>query len=278
MNKIFVYRRTLLVILLLIVMTGCENPGQYQHSPVLTVNAELRLGKPIDSVFVSWSADITARYDTDDQRVSQADVRINGISLVEYPDRKGVYFYPDPAMVVQSGETYYLEVHAGSQSVSSESQVPSLFQFTPLGVAEGDTVRYVPGTSWFSEEFFTLTWPGYENSKIYRVISIADSATAGNFIRDDRNEAKVFKGEPEDRLNPGMWWVADDYARINWMYFNWTGWHSVVVSAMDDNYYDYRNGILFGEQSGQNFNNVVKGGYGLFCASASDTLRIYLVQ
>ncbi len=75
-----------------------------------------------------------------------------------------------------------------------------------------------------------------------------------------------------------MWWVADQYVRINWMYFNWTGWHRIIVSAMDENYYTYRKGILFGEQNGQNFNEVVKGGLGLFCSSASDTLRIYVTQ
>ena len=74
------------------------------------------------------------------------------------------------------------------------------------------------------------------------------------------------------------WWVADTYARINWMFFNWTGWHQMIVSAMDSNYYEYRNGILFGEQGEQSFNQVVQGGLGLFCSSASDTLRIYLVE
>ncbi|MCK5454240.1 MAG: DUF4249 family protein [Calditrichia bacterium] len=266
---------TLIFILL---MLGCENTTEYEYVPQLTVNGELKAGFPIDSISLTWSADIAERYDTPEQLVSNADVRINGMSLAEYENYKGFYYYPDTTYLVQSGETYRLEIDAGSDQVYSETTVPEPFQFIALEVSEGDTVQYIPGTSWFSEEFFNLVWPGYSGSLIYRVLSLAEEATPENFIEDDRTEAEVFKGEKEDRLNPGMWWVADEYARINWMFFNWTGWHQVVVSAMDSNYYEYRSGILFGEQGAQNFNQIVEGGLGLFCSSASDTIHIFLVE
>jgi len=259
-------------------MSGCENTTEYEFIPQLTVNGELRAGFPIDSISITWSVDIAEWYDTQQERVSNADVRINGMSLVEDVNLKGMYYYPDTSYLVQSGETYSLEIDADGEHVYSETTVPEPFQFIALEVSQGDTVQYVPGTSWFSEEFFNLVWPGYSGSQIYRVMSLAEVASPENFIEDDRDEAEVFKGEVEDRLNPGIWWVADNYARINWMFFNWTGWHQMVVSAMDSNYYVYRNGILFGEQGAQSFNQVVEGGLGLFCSSASDTLRIYLVE
>jgi Domain of unknown function (DUF4249) len=264
--------------LLLLGMSGCENPTEYEFIPQLTLNAELKAGYPIDSIFVSWSADITERYDTDEQKVTGAQVTINGVNLLEYPAAKGVYYYPDTSYRVQSGEVYEIKIRSGSDSLSSVTSVPASFRVTPVEISDGDTVQYVPGTSFFSNEFFNVVWSGYEDSKIYRIISLADTATDANFIVDDRPEAEVFKGEVQDRKNPSIWWVADEYVRVNWMFFNWTGWHSIIISAMDENYYEYRNGILFGEQSGQNFNEVVKGGLGLFCSSASDTLRIYLVE
>jgi len=267
-----------LFLLLYIFMMGCENPNQYEFEPELVLNGQLNAGQPIDSIYVSLSADILAKYSTFNQRVTGAEVMINGVQLNEYNNLPGVYYYPDRSYKVQSGETYRIEVKSGEKEVSSETTVPALFQFIAQTVTEGDTVQYVPGISFFSDAFFTLTWPGYNGSKIYRVISLADVANQNNFIEDDRPEADVFKGEEKDRINPAMWWVADEYARINWMFFNYTGWHSIIVSAMDDNYYDYRNGISFGEQSGQNFNSIVKGGYGLFASCASDTLRIYLVE
>ncbi|OGB63294.1 MAG: hypothetical protein A2Y94_15190 [Caldithrix sp. RBG_13_44_9] len=260
------------------VITGCENPTEYEFIPQMTLNAELRAGFPIDSVFVSWSADITERYDTDEQKVSGAQVTLNGVNLLEYPAAKGVYYYPDTNYRVQSEEVYEIKIRSGSDSISSVTIVPPSFQITPGEISDGDTVQYIPGTSFFSDEFFNVVWSGYQGSEIYRIISLADVATEANFIVDDRPEAEVFKGEEKDRKNPSIWWVADEYVRVNWMFFNWTGWHSIIVSAMDDNYYQYRNGILFGEQGGQNFNEVVRGGLGLFCSSASDTLRIYLVE
>ncbi|KPL26741.1 MAG: hypothetical protein AMS23_00500 [Bacteroides sp. SM1_62] len=271
--------RIVLFFLLFTLLIGCENPSEYEHTPLLVVNGELVAGHSIDSIFVTWSTDISNKYNTEEQQVRGADVRINGLQLREYEYSPGVYYYPDPSYRVITGETYYLEITIGDYRVTSETRVPESFQMIPANVADGDTVRYVPGTSFFSEAFFTLTWPGYTDSQIFRIVSLAKEATAENFIEDDRNEAKIFKGEVEDRLNPTIWWVGDDYARINWMYFNWTGWHDVIVSAVDSNYYDYRNGVLFGEQSvGQNFNSTIGGGYGLFYSSASDTIRIYLVE
>jgi len=264
--------------MLLWVISGCENPSEYEFIPQMTLNAELKAGFPIDSVFVSWSANITERYDTDEQKVTNAQVTINGVNLLECPEAKGVYYYPDTSYRVQSGEVYEIKIRSGSDSISSVTVVPASFQITPVEISDGDTVQYIPGTSFFSDEIFNVVWSGYQGSEIYRIISLADVATDANFIVDDRPEAEVFKGEAEDRKNPSIWWVADEYVRINWMFFNWTGWHDIIISAMDDNYYQYRNGILFGEQGGQNFNEVVKGGLGLFCSSASDTLRIFLVE
>lgn len=264
--------------MMLWVIMGCENPTEYEFISQMTLNAELKAGFPIDSVFVSWSSDITERYDTDEQKVSGAQVTLNGVNLLEYPAAKGVYYYPDTNYRVQSEEVYEIKIRSGADSISSVTIVPPSFQITPVEISDGDTVQYIPGTSFFSDEFFNVVWSGYQGSEIYRIISLADVATEANFIVDDRPEADAFKGEEKDRKNPSIWWVADEYVRINWMFFNWTGWHNIIVSAMDDNYYQYRNGILFGEQGGQNFNEVVKGGLGLFCSSTSDTLRIYLVE
>lgn len=267
-----------LFIVMTLLIYGCENTSEYNYEPQLTVNGELKAGFPIDSISLTWSAGVNERYDTPGQLVSDADIRINGLSLQEYPDYKGYYYYPDTTYRVQSGQTYRLEVYLGDKHLFSETTVPAPFQMTPLGISEGDTVQYVPGLSWFSDEFFNIVWPGYSGSLIYRILSIAEEERPENFIEDDRPEADVFKGEVEDRINPGIWWVADEYVRVNWMFFNWTGWHQIVVSAMDSNYYEYRNGILFGEQGGQNFNQIVEGGLGLFSSSASDTLRIFLIE
>jgi hypothetical protein len=268
----------IMIMITLWLIPGCEDATEPEFIPQLTVNGELRAGFPIDSVYLNWSSKITERYDTDAQRISNADVRINGLQLVEYPDHKGIYYYPDTTLLIQSGVTYALEVRVDDYEAYSETTVPQPFLITPLGVVNGDTVQYVPGTTFFSPSFFDISWPGYAHSPIYRLLSIADVAADSNFIVDERTEAEVFKGSPEDRENPGIWWVADTYARVNWMFFNWTGWHNLVVSAVDSNYYNYRRGILFGEQNGQNFNPVIQGGLGLFFSSASDTLRIYLIE
>ncbi|GEM_PF-2895985 len=276
-KRMFWHANTFLVLVVLMLI-GCQESLAPEIPPKLVINAELKVGYPIDSVFVSWTGDITKFYDEKQQRVRDADVRINGVQLAEYDVVPGVYYYPDPAFRVQSGETYRIEVTAGEEHAASTTRTPAPFHLNPIGVQDGDTVQYIPGDSWFSDAFFTLEWYDYDDARIYRIISLADSATEANFIEDDRDVADVFKGKKEDRTNPAIWWVGDKFARINWMFFNYTGWHSIIVSAMDDNYYQYKQGLNFNQNYGQNFPQVVENGYGLFDSSASDTLRIYLVE
>ena len=206
--------KTILItaMVLLLSLMSCDEVTEPEFVPQLTINGELRAGYPIDSIYVNWSSKITEPYDTDEQRVSNADVRINGLQLLEYPDHKGIYYYPDTSLIIQSGESYALEVRVGDEQAYSETTVPSPFFITPSNVANGDTVQYIPGVSFFSNSFFDIIWPGYRDSPIFRILSIADVAADSNFIVDDRIEAEVFKGDPEDRENPGIWWVKGAWA------------------------------------------------------------------
>ncbi|GAB4338705.1 MAG: hypothetical protein Kow0037_22920 [Calditrichia bacterium] len=266
----------LIILISLFAIVGCENGTEFRFEPKLVINGELRAGHTIDSVFVSWSSDIRDRYDTFAQLVHNAEITLNGVALREYPNRWGVYFYPDRSYRVESGRQYKLVVRAGGETAEATTTVPAPFSFLPIGVNDGDTVQYIPGDSWFSDAFFLLDWSKSGERPIVRITCKALTPTPQNFIEDDRDEAIMFKGEKEDRVNPSIWWYGGTYARINWMYFNWRGWHTIVAAATDSNYYKYRQGLLMGVQNGQNFNNVVKNGYGLFYSSAADTLHIYL--
>ena len=126
---------------MLLSLMSCDEVTEPEFVPQLTINGELRAGYPIDSIYVNWSSKITEPYDTDEQRVSNADVRINGLQLTEYPDHKGIYYYPDTSLLVRSGETYALEVRAGNEQVYSETTVPAPFLITPSNVTDGDTVQ-----------------------------------------------------------------------------------------------------------------------------------------
>ena len=142
---------TIAILCLVFMMLGCDTTTEYEFDPQITVNGELKAGFRIDSISLNWSTDIVERYDTPEQLISGADVRINGMSLVEDSNYKGFYYYPDTTLLVQNGETYRLEIDAGGEQVYSETTVPESFQFTALEVSDGDTVQYIPGTSWFSE-------------------------------------------------------------------------------------------------------------------------------
>jgi hypothetical protein len=47
---------------------------------------------------------------------------------------------------------------------------------------------------------------------------------------------------------------------------------------MDENYYQYRSGLNFNQFNGQNFNQIIKNGYGLLASSSSDSIRIYVIE
>ena len=46
----------------LLLMMRCENPNQYEFEPELVLNGQLNAGQSIDSIYVSLSADILAKY------------------------------------------------------------------------------------------------------------------------------------------------------------------------------------------------------------------------
>lgn len=281
MDKIMRKSVGLVLLLFGLLLWGCEGTVKPEFVPGLVVNGQLTEGYPVDSIFVSWSEDITERYD--DSQVRGAKVSLNDRQLLEYREAPGVYYLPDTTLLIRSGQTYHLKVEAKGHTVTSDTKVPQPLQISSTDVQDGDTVQYVPGDSWLSDAFFTLQWPNYSDPEvlIYRITSLAEQATPENFIVDDRAVADILKGENRDKENPVMWWSSNDlkYVHINWMFFNWRGWHTIIVSAMDQNYYNYRNGVVFGEQRpGEEFNQVVKGGYGLFCSAANDSIRVFIVE
>jgi len=262
-------------------ITNCDTSTEPSFEPKLVVNGQLNAGYSIDSIFVSMTEHITEIYGN--SQVSAADVKINGIKLKEYWNEPGVYFLDDSTFTVQNGESYQLEVEAAGMRVTSTTKVPTPFQFLSPDIQDGDTVQFFPGDSWVSDAFFTLIWPNYVNPNvlIFRVLSWAEEAVEINRIEDDRTLTDILKGEDRYEQNPSIWWTSSDfpYARINWMYFNYRGWHTITVSAMDENYYLYRNGILFNEQRpGEQYNQVIEGGYGLFSSCSSDTIRLFIAE
>jgi hypothetical protein len=275
------YLKLFLIIVLVITITNCDTSTQPGFEPKLVVNGQLNAGYTIDSIFVSMTEDISEVYGN--SQVSAANVIINGQKLEEYRNAPGVYFLDDSTYIIKSGETYQLEVEAAGMKVKSTTIVPSPFQFFSQDIQGGDTVQFIPGDSWVSDAFFTLSWPNYikPNVLIFRVLSLAEEALEKNRIEDDRTLTDILKGEDRYEQNPSIWWTSSDfpYARINWMYFNYRGWHIITVSAMDENYYLYRNGILFNDQRpGEQFNQVIEGGYGLFSSCSTDTIRVFVAE
>ncbi|MDZ7269680.1 MAG: DUF4249 domain-containing protein [candidate division KSB1 bacterium] len=294
----------LLLVMAAFLLACSEQPTEPVFAEKLVVNGFLRLGGGVDSIVVSRTVAIEERFDVAHSRVRGALVRLRRQNDRWFTLRErhtaagdsvslpGVYFLPPESLQVESGQTYELQVTALGQTVTAQTTVPpqiSLLEANrglrygdrPL-LASGDTVEYVSGKSFADAPLFSLFWPPLPGVSLYRVIADADNNDFRNLIRDTTTAANIFKGDLQQRKEPFGFNIAftPDYnpmrARISWLYFNYYGWHTIRLLAMDEAYARYMQGQLDdGAQREMPKSNIV-GGYGILASYSEVKLRVYL--
>ncbi len=281
-----------------------EQPSEPSFAEKLVVNGFLRLGSGVDSIVVSRSVPIEAQFDAANSRVAGAVVRLRRLhdrwfTLREYAAAPGhdaatpgVYFLPPESLRVAGGQTYELQVTALGQTVTAQTTVPppiSLLEANrglrygdrPL-LASGDSVEYVSGKSFADAPLFSLFWPPLPGVSIYRVIADADNNDFSNIIRDTTTAANIFKGDLEKREEPFGFNIAftPDFdpmrGRISWLYFNYYGWHTVRLLAMDEAYARYMQGQLDDNSQRETPKSNVVGGFGIFASYSEVNFRVYV--
>jgi len=278
-------RTIILMLTLTLIWTACsENSMEPDYHEEIVVSAYLFTGQPIDSVRLTRTFDIKARYNADDAAVSGADVTIsddeNVYQLSEYSNVKGVYYLLDRSVRVQPDITYTLNVEYGNHKLMATTTAPAPIEITHL---PADTLTFLD-----LEQKFSLEWSGGEGSEGYWITTVATphpSSPYSERLVDFQEPAIVdfqlaqFDGDTLEAFSPvsghGMDGVMGTSADLPWFMFSWYGEYQLTLYAVEQEYLDVLTSMNQTDTFEDPLYNVF-GGLGLFTAVSADTVQLYV--
>jgi hypothetical protein len=219
--------------------------------------------------------------------------------------------YGNASLVARPGVTYVIEVtfpaghEFAGRRLTASTTVPTIPQATvtinPFYIARGAQITgrtltglefprelaYPDSFGFTSEkEPFKLTWSNAAAPAGYFIAATADDTTGTGLLRE-REYSDWKDGDFSDPMRrqgtrAGGYYVMPDSTQTSafWLLFNYKGWYDVAVVACDKPYWDYMltvfNDAGMGADSDAGVVLNVRGGLGVFCSYASDTIRTYV--
>jgi hypothetical protein len=250
--------------------TGCEQSTQPdEYSNQLVVSAFLTAEQPMDSIFITRTANLLEYYSLQNCAITNATVRITLVdtislaanvtfTLMHDNSHPGRYY---SSSVVLPLRTYLLSVDApGYPLVTGKTTVPDTFSIVNSNDFP-DTVTYDPVMP-----AYTLRWSSSRNYTDYvgSVTSIdpfaADIPSDFRSADDPKPEKiRVFSFNSPNINSMSMVWLA----------VNYYGRNLVAMEAVDYNYYDFlRQHIASNGTELRQIRYNLVGGLGVFGASA----------
>ncbi len=286
MKKIILILSLLLIGLLTI--TGCENPSDpEQFDPRIVLDAYLSIGDTV-AANLSWSQSVMDVYDPLVTAIPDARV----IAYIDnVPDTLQYRFESRPTYTIIHGDTVrdtlrYSRYYSRTQIVHSttsyrlvatlpdgraaygETRSPSPFRMISdsTTVRSGDTISFGHGYG----ARMKLKWQPDALAQQYWLVAVCHDTTAPKL----RTESGMGHGEDPDRTS---YWTQDaSDAFVPWFFFNYTGWHTVLVYNIDQAFKRYLwtlNRNL--DQADKTEMNVV-GGLGVVTAFGCDSVRVFI--
>lgn len=284
-------RSLLLCLIVLSSFSACDAYEQDGYVREYVVEAYLVAGAPLPALKLSTTAPADVGYRFDALAVEGADVSVallddaGGVAAryAYAPRAKGVYGPVDPA-VVRPYARYALEVDVpGAAPIRAQTFVPGVIEV--LGTT-ADTLVYQDGDQ-FEVRVVPSRYPGRQG--IYNGKLMARDTTHGMppFYADLVEDGDV---DPDELLENASSLVNEAFfvehpdgsmtLRLPWVAVAFYGPNDVVVSAVDDNLYDFiRSRAGNGARSPGQLDNVidhVDGGIGIFGSMATDTQRVFI--
>lgn len=135
-------------------------------------------------------------------------------------------------------------------------------------------------------EPFEVSWTNTSVPAGYFLAAVANDTTGTGLLRErayrdwqdgDLNDPVIRQG-----TRAGGYFVMPDSMRTSafWLLFNYRGWHDVSIVACDSAYWDYMVTVFNDAGSGSDSDAGVvlnvRGGLGIFCSYAADTIRTFI--
>jgi hypothetical protein len=255
-------------------LCGCSEPSSpNDYSNQLVLNAYLFAGRSIDSVYVQRTAQILEQYTEDAVAIIGATVKISLMKatnpaaiettyvLLGDPVRRGRYF--SPATVLPK-RTYSIEIHAsGYPLVTGTTTVPDTFHL----------VSTLPSTILWNSDAPALQVEWSPSSGYSDYVASVTSLDADAPYIDDFRSKNRNPDDPKPQKTSFFFNIPQrNSLEFPWFMFRYLGRHSISVSAVDENYYDFLRQSMAAEGGSlREIRYRLNGGIGVFASAAVAT-------
>lgn len=257
---------SVLIFLLLILLTACEDPVPADYQPRNVVEALLIVDEPIKNIILLKTQPIRDTFKYYQALIKDANVKIveidtNGNSqemYLAFGDENNMgYYYPDTNFKVKPHTTYKLEVTLlDGSKIYGETKTPARFEW----IKRGPKILQYPQDSvnLKTPDSIYIEWSKVENVSFY-IISIKnlDTLEYGKYLNPPTEEKnrRIYRPWNEDFFfkEVNNWaFIPNTRTPVVWLSFKWYGLHEIKIFAPDENYlkwfiqsvgrgyYDYR--------------------------------------
>ena len=271
------------IVLLSLVLFGCEQTTNEGYKKEVVVNATLTAGLRIDTLRLLWTGEVDKFYNPAALAIPNATVIIRGIDIDFYDSlfydsrNPGRYFSAYPRKVIFPAKSYSMAITIPGWPgpITAATTVPDTFSIISATVSAGDTIEYNPLAPvhqffWSPSKFQGSYLPTIAyldaNPAMIPKVYYGDT-TASDFQRPPKMSYR--SGLPKDQTNTDLPWV----------FLSYFGNLQIDVYAVDNNYSGFIDQILTaqgGELTEIRYN--IQGGIGVFGSrtKAAGGMKVYL--
>lgn len=247
-------KRTISLILLVLLLWGCEKPPSEEYEPELNIFCLLRTNANEQWVKVSrsYKMDEPSDYDLEDVIVILSGDNFTDTLIPT--DTSGIYITQD-TLEIKPLHTYHLLVSAKDMdTVKGITSVPGDFEI--IYPEEEDTLNIIEEDS--------VVLKKSKNAKGYHII-IGRKDTLYSYSY----EWMVPQDTTQDSLTT--------YIFLFWGHIRKPGSGFVKVAAVDTHYWSYRHKYDWGEE-GIRLEEGIEGGLGVFGSAVIESVAVYIVS
>lgn len=276
-------------------LSGCDLYSQDDFVSEYVVEAYLVADDPLPEIRLSTTGEFAAHYRFEDNGVTDAEVTISllgsdGSASETYryiPEGEGVFAPVEPGRV-QAEQSYMLEIHipADGTVLRSVTHVPGLFD---LVSANADTLGYQGEEqleAWVSRSAYperqsiyvfttvALDTLNYGLTPMYAgLVENMDHTTKEDLVRNYSGLSNESSSSYETDADGNL------LLRLPWAGVAFYGPNEIIMSAVDDNLYDFLRSLDAASAAPGQIENLidhVEGGRGIFGSMAEARTKVYV--
>ena len=278
------------VIMMLLILSGCEDPVPTDYQPEYAFTGYIYAGEYPTNILLTRSLSPVDTFAYSQGEIPDAAITIwsasDTIDLLYVPGEAGSVGYyraADTTKLIEAETTYQMRAELSDGTVlSSSTDVPAQVEWIREPPA---MIQYPEDTINLTASTDTLIWtriPGVDEYLIE--VRAVDTLNYGQYLEPPTGEPnrrieRFFEANAPRYDDVVRWgFVQNTRVTVVWFAFKWFGLHDITIYAPDPALLEWFKQVRFG---GNQFNPLlsnVDGGIGVFGSATRQTVRGFLLK